>query len=138
MVICYNTRDNKNHYTTDYTSLEKFNEENPYATVWYAFNEKDNVSSANIEREKCPICGGSILKGNSNYYCSQYKSGCKFSLPFLICGKKLTSTQITMLLRQHRTKTIKGFKSKSGKSFDAALRYDTKAAKICFEFSNQE
>lgn len=138
MVICYNTRDNKNHYTTDYTSLEKFNEENPYATVWYAFNEKDNVSSANIEREKCPICGGSILKGNSNYYCSQYKSGCKFSLPFIICGKKLTSTQITMLLRQHRTKTIKGFKSKSGKSFDAALRYDTKAAKICFEFSNQE
>lgn len=138
MVICYSTRNNQNHYTTDYESTEKFSEENPYATIWYAFNEKDDVSSANIEREKCPVCGGSILKGENNYYCSQYKSGCKFSLPFLICGKKLTSTQIIMLLRQHRTKTIRGFKSKTGKAFDAALRYDTEKVRLYFEFPNQK
>ena len=77
-----------------------------------------------------------ILKGQNNYYCSNYKNGCKFSLPFLICGKKLTATQLIMLLRQHRTKTISGFKSKTGKPFSAVLRYDTKTAKLHFEFPN--
>lgn len=77
-----------------------------------------------------------ILKGQNNYYCSNYKKGCQFSLPFLICGKKLTATQLIMLLRQHRTKTISGFKSKTGKPFSAVLRYDTKTAKLHFEFPN--
>lgn len=106
MVICYTTKENINHYTTDFDNIDRFTEEHPYATIWYAFNEKDDVSSSNVEREKCPICGNAILKGQNNYYCSQYKNGCQFSLPFLICGKKLTATQLIMLLRQHRTKTI--------------------------------
>lgn len=87
MVICYTTKENINHYTTDFDNIDRFTEEHPYATIWYAFNEKDDVSSANVEREKCPICGSAILKGQNNYYCSNYKNGCKFSLPFLICGK---------------------------------------------------
>lgn len=136
MVICYTTKENINHYTTDFDNIDRFTEEHPYATIWYAFNEKDDVSSSNVEREKCPICGNAILKGQNNYYCSQYKNGCQFSLPFLICGKKLTATQLIMLLRQHRTKTISGFKSRTGKPFSAVLRYDTKTAKLHFEFPN--
>lgn len=63
MVICYTTKENINHYTTDFDNIDRFTEEHPYATIWYAFNEKDDVSSANVEREKCPICGSAILKG---------------------------------------------------------------------------
>lgn len=38
MVICYTTKENINHYTVDYDNIDRFTEEHPYATVWYAFN----------------------------------------------------------------------------------------------------
>lgn len=44
MVICYTTKENINHYTTDFDNIDRFTEEHPYATIWYAFNEKDDVS----------------------------------------------------------------------------------------------
>lgn len=49
MVICYTTKENINHYTTDFDNIDRFTEEHPYATIWYAFNEKDDVSSSNVE-----------------------------------------------------------------------------------------
>ena len=49
MVICYTTKENINHYTTDFDNIDRFTEEHPYATIWYAFNEKDDVSSSNVD-----------------------------------------------------------------------------------------
>ena len=33
-----------------------------------------------ISYGKCPMCGGDIFKGKNNWYCSNYKEGCNFSL----------------------------------------------------------
>lgn len=35
---------------------------------------------------KCPICGkGTMIKGKNAYGCSEWKNGCKFTIPYSIC-----------------------------------------------------
>lgn len=70
---------------------------------------------------KCPICGGEVLAGEKNYYCSNYKDGCKLVILKSIAGKKLTENQIKQLIEKGKTSKIKGFTSKSNKKFDASL-----------------
>jgi DNA topoisomerase-3 len=50
--------------------------------------------------------------------------------------KTLTDKQITELLTKGKTALIKGFKSKSGKPFDAELRFDEKWQTV-FEFAEK-
>jgi DNA topoisomerase IA len=50
-----------------------------------------------------------------------------------ICEKELSDKQITDLLATGKTSVIKGFKSKAGKSFDAALKFDENC-RIIFDF----
>lgn len=70
----------------------------------------------------CPFCGDDVLKGKSNYYCSNYKKkNCQFKIWETIAGKKLTENQVKQLLEKGKTGTIKGFTSKTGKKFDASL-----------------
>lgn len=137
MVICYSNRDRNNRFTTEYDNIAVFQEENPYASIWFAFNEKDDVSKANIVNEKCPLCGGYIRTGRTNYYCSEFKNGCKLSIPYAICGKKLSQSQLKMLIASKRTNVIKGFTSKSGGNFDAALKINDDG-KVEFVFDNNK
>ncbi len=51
--------------------------------------------------------------------------------------KQLTDKQITELLVSGKTAVIKGFKSKGGKSFDAALKLDTNY-NVVFDFSEKK
>lgn len=86
---------------------------------------------------KCPCCGAVLQKGIVNIYCSNYKAGCRFNVPYLVCGKKLTENQIIMLITQQRTNLIKGMTSKNGKKFDAALIIHKKTGKLSFELPGE-
>ncbi|MDD6305379.1 MAG: DNA topoisomerase, partial [Clostridiales bacterium] len=71
----------------------------------------------------CPICGGDIETTPFGYGCSNYKrdgSGCKFSIG-TIAGRDLAEEEVKTLLTEGRTETIRGFKSKTGKKFDACV-----------------
>lgn len=82
----------------------------------------------------CPLCGGKVASGKFGFYCSTYKeSGCKLSIPNEVAGKKLTDGQKTGLLEGKKMK-MKGFKSKAGKSFDAALFLNKDTGKVEFDF----
>jgi len=73
--------------------------------------------------------------------CSGYSkegNGCNFSINSKICGKKITESQVVMLLTSGKTSIIKGFKSKSDNSFDASLKLSSDKTKIEFEFSNKK
>jgi DNA topoisomerase-3 len=50
-----------------------------------------------------------------------------------MAGKKLTEKQIDTLLRKGRTGVLKGFKSRSGNSFEARLRLGADL-KVEFDF----
>lgn len=98
---------------------------------------KDHVKSQTIG--SCPSCGkGTVTDKGKFYGCSEYRNGCKFSLPKTFLGKKLTNTHLVTLLRGEKTKLIKGFKSKKkqGKKFDAYLI--VKDGNITFEFPEKK
>lgn len=106
--------------------------------TWYQKIVGANAESYVNKSEICPLCSGKIYKGNKNYYCSNYKNGCKLSIPFEILGKKLTQNQITMLITSSRTNIIKGFtSSKTGKTFDASLKLNSEG-KVEFVFDNKK
>lgn len=65
----------------------------------------------------CPLCGKEVRKGKSNWYCSGYKAGCKFSLFETIAGAKLTEKDVIALCKGKQTE-IKHCSNKAGKNFD--------------------
>ena len=99
-------------------------------------------ASSNVSSDlslKCPLCDGRIKKTQYGYCCENYKGkegGCTFALPGKICDKTLTDKQIQDLVMKKKTGLIKGFKSKSGKNFDAFLAF--KDNKIQFDFPAPE
>ncbi|SER52326.1 type IA DNA topoisomerase [Lachnobacterium bovis] len=85
----------------------------------------DDVKPEIIEDVKCPNCGGQIIKTSFGYGCSNYKkddpNSCRFNIGE-IAGKTLSVSQLKNLLTDKKTDIIRGFKSKSGKKFDAVLK----------------
>lgn len=114
-----------------------------YAMETYVRNECDSYRADEIDTGlfkelpygNCPCCNeGTMLKGKTNVYCSNYKNGCKFSVPFMLCKKKLTDNQIKSLITKGKTSKIKGFVSKSGSKFEASLILDKTTGALKFEF----
>lgn len=119
------------NYTTFIADMEQT------VRQWY-----DNIVSTNAtvysnaaDEMSCPICGKKLIKGKYGFFCSaKRETGCKFSVGE-ICGKKISDTQVKNLVEKGKTGLIKGFKSKSGKDFEAYLVWDKTEQKIKFEFS---
>lgn len=73
----------------------------------------------------CPKCGAPVVETKKAYGCSAWKeSGCKFAIWKTVAGKRLSEAQAKQLLKEGRTGQLKGFKSKAGKPFSAALALD--------------
>ena len=81
-----------------------------------------------LEDVVCPMCGGQIQKTSFGYGCMNYDQqnpqSCRFAIGTL-AGRDLTETQVKALLTDGRTETIRGFKSKTGKKFDACVALET-------------
>lgn len=77
-----------------------------------------------VEGIKCPSCGGDIVTTAYGFRCIHYdrekEDSCDFSVG-KIAEKSLNVSQLTELVTNGRTGTIRGFKSKNGKRFDACL-----------------
>ena len=86
----------------------------------------------------CPKCGqGRIIEGQRGFGCNRYREGCDFVVWKVIGGKRLTEKQIHALIDKRKTGLLKGFRSKSGKKFDARLRLDPQW-QVAFEFPQQK
>ncbi|MBO5004146.1 MAG: topoisomerase C-terminal repeat-containing protein [Clostridia bacterium] len=90
----------------------------------------------NINKEiigKCPKCsGGNIVENSKGYGCSNWKNGCDFFVWKTIASKNITKSNIKDILLKGETSEIKGFKSKSGKTFNSKLVLNNN--KIEFKF----
>lgn len=105
-------------------------------SVFQSENQMDVAQGKSQPKELgiCPSCGkGHIIENQKSYGCSDWKNGCKFSIWKEIAGKKLTIKNIEDLVQKGKTGLIKGFKSKTGKEFEAYLVLDEQF-KIKFEF----
>ncbi len=96
-----------------------------------------------IEGLACPACGGAIEIVPYGYACEKHTregDGCYFSIG-KIAGKALSVDDITELVTNSRTQTLRGFKSKTGKKFDACLmlsKDEEGKVSLKFDFDNVE
>lgn len=88
----------------------------------------------------CPRCkrGSMVQVKNKPFYgCSEFKNGCSYAINSEFAGKTLTEANIRQLCSpKAKTHIIKGFKSKSGKPFDAYVILDDQK-KTKFEFEKR-
>lgn len=82
----------------------------------------------------CPKCGNAVRRGKKNWFCSEYKAGCNFSLWDTICGTRLSETDAKILCEGGKT-NWKKFVSSKGNEFKARLFLDRQEGyKVTFEF----
>jgi DNA topoisomerase-3 len=90
--------------------------------------EGEKVASPLRNREPlgaCPKCGSAVFETKKAYSCSAWKtSGCDFAIWKKVSGKRLSEAQARQLLTRGRTGQLKGFNSKAGKPYSAALKLD--------------
>ena len=105
----------------------------------------DHVEAKKVKDVACPLCGGEIVQTPFGFGCANYvkddENSCRFSIGKM-AEKSLTEAQVKELLTEGRTSTIRGFKSKTGKKFDAriALNKDEtgKVTGLKFDFEDLE
>lgn len=105
----------------------------------------ENVEAKKIKDVVCPLCGGEIVQTPFGYGCAKYdredENSCRFSIGKM-AGKELSESQVKELLTNGKTSTIRGFKSKAGKKFDACIAFShDEAGKVTglkFDFDNVE
>ncbi len=117
------------------------NEETGRTDVVFDFDDIEPNFLADVV---CPDCGKRIIKTNFGFACEKYfdkEDKCNFVIGE-IASKKLTDSDAKELLTNGATKTIRGFKGKSGKKFDACLvlkkNEETGKSEISFDFDNVE
>ncbi|MBO6015811.1 MAG: topoisomerase C-terminal repeat-containing protein, partial [Lachnospiraceae bacterium] len=118
------------------------NQENSHWEVQFDF---EHVEQRKVKDVKCPLCGEEILYTPFGYGCAGYRAddenSCRFAVGKM-AGKSLSETQVRELLSQGRTGTIRGFKGKSGKKFDARIALDKneegKVTGLKFDFEDLE
>ena len=77
-----------------------------------------------------------VVETRKAYGCSAWKkSGCDFVIWKQVSGKRLSENQARQLLTKGRTAQMKGFKSKAGKPYSAALKLDAEH-RVKLEFAN--
>ncbi|HZY65222.1 MAG TPA: DNA topoisomerase III [Rubrobacteraceae bacterium] len=82
----------------------------------------------------CPKCGSPVVETKKSYGCSAWKGGCDFAIWKTVAGKRISESQAKQLLDKGKTGQLKGFKSRAGKPFAAALALDEKQ-KVKLEFN---
>ncbi|WP_271405128.1 type IA DNA topoisomerase [Tenacibaculum soleae] len=86
--------------------------------------KKSASKKKTVVGKECPKCKkGQLLKGNTAYGCSAYKTGCNFKLPFSFMGKKISETQLIRLIDKGCTTNLKGFKNGNDK-IEGLIRFD--------------
>ncbi|MGN0240065.1 MAG: DNA topoisomerase, partial [Candidatus Weimeria sp.] len=77
----------------------------------------------------CPECGGSIISAEKNFYCSNYREGCKVGSFKKICDSKITDREFLLMLSGNIiTKEIKKGTSK----WKQRLKYDPAEHRVTF------
>ncbi|RAH26345.1 type IA DNA topoisomerase [Pantoea agglomerans] len=85
---------------------------------------------------QCPACGKELIVTPKAYSCT----GCAFKIWSTLAGKTLTKNQVETLIKNGKSKEIKGFMSvKTGKPFSAFVCLaDKDTGKLSFEFAPKQ
>ncbi len=87
---------------------------------------------ADVAIGSCPLCKASVVERDKSFACSSWRDGCPFTIWKTIAGKRITAKTAEALLRSGKSPPLKGFASRSGKTFDARLKLDGGAVRFDF------
>ncbi len=103
-----------------------------------ALNADNDTGNAWDVIGKCPLCGGDVFVGTKGYGCSNYKSGCKFTVWKSISGRPISVMHAKSLMENGKTDRIYGFLTKNKSKFSAILKLeDGKCVFEDIEYENQ-
>lgn len=94
--------------------LKTKNEYSPAQSTGAFQSERESIGS-------CPICGKHVYEYPKSFSCESGRDGCGFVIWKTVAGKSISKKQASKLLEKKKSDLIKGFTSKTGKSFDAYL-----------------
>jgi DNA topoisomerase III len=77
----------------------------------------------------CPLCTGAVIEKHKLYDCID----CEFVIWKKIASRQISLTLAKVLISKGKTIKVKGFRSKAGKPFSAALKLES--GKVCFDFN---
>lgn len=89
---------------------------------------------AKVEEESlgcCPQCKGAVIEKFKTYACCD----CDFIIWKTIAKRAISKTLVQVLLSKGKSQVLKGFRSKAGNAFSAAL--ELKDGKVTFAFDNK-
>jgi DNA topoisomerase-3 len=81
---------------------------------------------------RCPRCGQGVVERRRDFACT---GGCGFAMPSRVAGRAIRAPLAGVLLERRRSQPLRGFRSKAGKSFSAALVLDDDGA-LRFDFAS--
>ncbi len=87
------------------------------------------MAEAEPDAIKCPKCGGPMWVNETYVKCKV----CGHPIWRTVAGKLLSEATMKKVISTGTTQVLKGFKSKAGKEFDAALKLDEEG-RIAFDF----
>ena len=85
--------------------------------VEFVFAPREDGPKTTLD-EPCPKCKKPLVTDDRTCLCA----GCGFKLWRNMAGRQITDGELKTLLREKQTPVLKGFKSKSGKTFSARLK----------------
>jgi DNA topoisomerase-3 len=97
-----------------------------------AFGARPNSKAARPALGTCPLCGSEVVEQVRSYGCSGWRDGCKFAIWKSIAGKPISPRTARALLRRGQSPPLKGFRSRSGRTFEARLRLEEGAVRFDF------
>jgi hypothetical protein len=80
----------------------------------------------------CPLCGSEVVEQPRSYGCIGWRGGCRFAIWKTIAGKRISPLTAQALLRRGRSPMLKGFRSRSGRPFEARLKLEEGAVRFDF------
>lgn len=85
---------------------------------------------------RCPLCGKEVRESRAAFTCATGRA-CEFVIFKKVARRKVSPAMVKYLLREGRTRVLKGFRSRAGKPFSAALVLG-KDGKVSFDFPERK
>lgn len=77
---------------------------------------------------RCVLCGEDVVATARAFVCSGKSRGCRLVIWKVIAGKEISAAVAAALLEKRKTRVFRGFKSRAGRKFSAALVLDEAGA----------
>jgi DNA topoisomerase-3 len=83
----------------------------------------------------CPVCGKPVRESRAVYSCDTGRK-CTFVVFKKMSKRNISASMVKTMLKDGRSKSVKGFRSKKGKEFAAAISWSEEQGRVNFIFDN--